>query len=60
MNIIAMNEALGVIWYTANDYKYRTKHVVVYGLSVTQWDSREQAQDQFNKCLNHAFECAGE
>ena len=52
-----MNEELGVIWYTANDYKYRTKHVIIYGLSKTEWDSREQAQRQFNECLDHAFNC---
>lgn len=57
MKIIAMNEELGVIWYTAKDYKYRTKHVIIYGLSKTEWDSREQAQDEFNKCLGHAFAC---
>lgn len=57
MKIIAMNEALGLIWYTAKDYKYRTKHVIIYGLSKTEWDSREEAQDEFNKCLSHAFAC---
>lgn len=57
MKIIAMNEELGVIWYAANDYKYRTKHVIIYGLSKTEWDSREQAQRQFNECLDHAFNC---
>lgn len=55
MKIIAMNEALGLIWYTAKDYKNRTKHVIIYGLSKTEWDSREEAQDEFNICLNHAF-----
>jgi len=57
MKIVAMNEELGVIWYTANDYKYHTKHVIIYGLSKTEWDSRADAQDEFNKCLDHAFNC---
>ncbi|QUE30079.1 hypothetical protein [Enterobacter phage IME278] len=57
MKIIAMNEALGLIWYTAKDYKNSTKHVIIYGLSKTEWDSREEAQDEFNICLNHAFNC---
>lgn len=57
MKIIAMNEALGLIWYTAKDYKQHDVHVVIYGLSRTEWFSREQAQDEFNRCLNHAFEC---
>ena len=55
MKIIAMNEEMGLIWYTAKDYKNRTKHVIIYGLSKTEWDSREAAQDEFNICLNHAF-----
>lgn len=49
MKIIAMNEELGVIWYTAKDYKNRTKHVIIYGLSKTEWDSREEAQYDFNR-----------
>ncbi|ALP47766.1 hypothetical protein BOW94_gp01 [Escherichia phage GA2A] len=57
MKIIAMNEELGVIWYTATDYKYRTKHVIIYGLTKTEHQSRKQAQDEFNKCLDHAFNC---
>lgn len=57
MKIIAMNEELGVIWYTARDYKQVTKHVIIYGLSRTEWESREQAQDEFNRCMNHAFDC---
>lgn len=56
MKIIAMNEYLGVIWYTALNYKQETMHVVIYGLSKTEWHSREQAQEQFNTCLNHAFD----
>lgn len=57
MKIIAMNEELGVIWYTAKDHKNRTKHVIIYGLSKTEWYSREGAQDEFNLCLKHAFNC---
>ena len=55
MKIIVMNEDLGIIWYTSKDYKQNDVHVVIYGLSRTEWVSREQAQLQFNKCLHHAF-----
>ncbi len=57
MKIIAMNEDLGLIWYTAKDCKNHTKHVIIYGLSKTEWDSRELAQEEFNMCLDHAFNC---
>ncbi|QHJ80750.1 MAG: hypothetical protein [Bacteriophage sp.] len=55
MKIITMNESLGVIWYSAYNHKYEEVHVVIYGLSKTEWTSREQAQEHFNTCLIHAF-----
>lgn len=60
MTIISMNESLGVIWYTAFNHKQEEVHVIIYGLSKTECHSREQAQDQFNQCLIHAFKCAGD
>lgn len=59
MTIISMNESLGIIWYKAFNHKYEEVHVIIYGLSKTEWNSREQAQEHFTKCLNHAFECEG-
>lgn len=60
MRIITMNESLGIIWYSARDYKLDTIHVVIYGLQRSEFLSRHEAQTYFDDCLTHAFECNGE
>ena len=57
MKIICISEEIGIVWYTALDYKRREIHVVVYGLQVKQFNNREDAQKEHQSCLNHYWEC---
>lgn len=56
MKIITMSEEMGLIYYTAKDYKYNDVFVVVYGLQVKQFHDQEKAQQEFKNCLNHYWE----
>ena len=56
MKIVTMSEEMGLIYYTAKDYKYNDVFVVVYGLQVKQFYDREQAQQEFRNCLDHYWE----
>ena len=56
MKIITMSEEIGLIYYTAKDYKYTDVFVVVYGLQVKQFYDREKAQREFRNCLDHYWE----
>lgn len=56
MKIITISEEMGLIYYTAKDYKYNDVFVVVYGLQVKQFHDREKAQNEFKNCLNHYWE----
>ena len=56
MKIITMSEEMGLIYYTAKDYKYDDVFVVVYGLQVTQFYDQEKAQQEFRNCLDHYWE----
>ena len=51
MKIITMSEEIGLIYYTAKDYKYNDVFVVVYGLQVKQFHDREKAQNEVRTCL---------
>ena len=54
MNVIEMNTKLGIIWYTARNFRQIEVHVVCYGLQVKQFDSRKMAEAEFAHCMNHA------
>ena len=56
MKIITMSEEIGLIYYTAKDYKCNDIFVVVYGLQVTQFHDQEKAQQEFRNCLDHYWE----
>ena len=56
MKIITMSEEMGLIYYTAKDYKYDDVFVVVYGLQVNQFYDQEKAQQEFRNCLDHYWE----
>ena len=57
MKIIAICEDLGIIWYTANDFRQRTYHYVIYGMQRKEFCDYESALKEFNECMNHAFGC---
>ena len=57
MKIICISEEIGIVWYTALDYKRQEIHVVVYGLQVKQFNNRTDAQKEHQSCLNHYWEC---
>ena len=56
MKIITMSEEIGLIYYTAKDYKYNDVFVVVYGLQVKQFHDSEKAQNEVINCLDHYWE----
>lgn len=57
MKIITISEEIGLIWYTAKDFRNRDIHVIVYGLHVKQFNTRELAQKEHQDCLNHYWDC---
>lgn len=56
MKIITMSEEMGLIYYTAKDYKHNDVFVVVYGLQVKQFYDQEKAQNEVRSCLDHYWE----
>lgn len=52
MKIIMASEKIGLIWYTALNYKQKQTHVVCFGLQVKQFDSEKAAKDEVKACLD--------
>lgn len=60
MKIITISEEIGLVWYTAKNYKNEEIHVVIYGLQITQFTTRGEAQKEYQNCLNHYWDCCGQ
>ncbi|UNI71916.1 hypothetical protein [Aeromonas phage vB_ AhaP_PT2] len=59
MKVITMSEEIGLIWYTANDWRGNEYHVVCYGLEVKHFDNAADVNEHYKGCLNHYWESCG-
>lgn len=55
MQIIAMSEDVGLIWYKARNYKQKEIHVVCFCLQVEQYDDVDKALAAYKNCLDWHF-----